>query len=108
MKKLFALALLSIVAITTSAQEESYKAAMEQLNQQGQAIVNQYRELMKNDPKNEKPTTLAQIAKLELAMDSLSKEQVKLVRRIARENKNNMIPVPYIKDTMYELGYEGL
>ena len=33
---------------------------------------------------------------------------MKLVRKIIRENKNNRIPVPYIKDAMYGLGYEGL
>ena len=108
MKKLMTIALLCIIAITGSAQDEVYKAEMEQLDIQGQAIINQYKELMKTDPKNEKPTTSAQVVRMERMLDSIAQEQVKLVRRIARENKQNQIPVPYIKEAMYDLGYEGL
>ncbi len=109
MKKILTLALMAIAALGAHAQdEESYKAAMEQLDIEGQAVIAQYKSLMERDPKSEQPATKAMVVRLAERLDSVSAEQIKLVRRIARENRGNMIPVPYIKEAMYELGYEGL
>ena len=109
MKKIFNLTLLTFAAISVCAQsEEVYKAEMEQLDILGRSVITQYKALMEKDPKGEQPATKAQIVRLSDALDSISGEQVKLVRRIIRENKDNQIPVPYINDAMYELGYEGL
>ena len=102
------LALLVIASLTAAAQEDAYKAEMDMLDAQGEAIVKQYKELMAKDPKRELPSTRAQITAYSNALDSISELQLQLVRRIIRENKNNQIPATYIKDAMYELGYEGL
>ena len=108
MKKIMTLALLAMCSLTMMAQEEVYKAEMDALDAQGEAIVKQYKELMKKDPNSEQPTTRAKITAFSQMLDSISNQQVQLIRRIAKENKKNQIPVPYIKDAMYELGYEGL
>lgn len=108
MKKLMTLALLAMTSLTMMAQEEVYKAEMDALDAQGEAIVNQYKALMEKDPNSEQPTTRAKITAFSQMLDSISNLQVQLIRRIAKENKKNQIPVPYIKDAMYELGYEGL
>ena len=108
MKKLMTLALLAMTSLTMMAQEEVYKAEMDALDAQGEAIVNQYKALMEKDPNSEQPTTRAKITAFSQMLDSISNLQVQLIRRIARENKKNQIPVPYIKEAMYELGYEGL
>ena len=102
------LALLVIASLTAVAQEDAYKAEMDMLDIQGEAIVKQYKELMAKDPKRELPATRAQITAFSHALDSISELQLKLVRRIIRENKHNQIPASYIKNAMYELGYEGL
>lgn len=102
------LVLLAMSSLAVMAQEEAYKAEMDALDMQGEAIVKQYKALMEKDPKKELPTTNAQITAFMQSLDSISKQQVQLIRRIARENKKNQIPVPYIKEAMYELGYEGL
>ena len=108
MKKLMTLALLAMCSLTMMAQEEVYKAEMDALDAQGEAIVKQYKALMEKDPNSEQPTTRAKITAFSQMLDSISNQQVQLIRRIARENKKNQIPVSYIKDAMYELGYEGL
>jgi len=108
MKRIITMALLAIAAMTTFAQDEVYKAEMEQLDKQGEAIIKQYKELMAQDPKSEQPTTKARITAYAQMLDSISNQQIELIKRIARENQNNLIPVPYIKDAMYGLGYEGL
>ncbi len=108
MKRIITLAILAIAAITTFAQDEAYKAEMDMLDKQGEAIIQQYKELMAQDPKGEQPTTKAKITGFAKMLDDISSKQIELVKRIARENQNNMIPVPYIKEAMYELGYEGL
>ena len=108
MKKLMTLALLALTSLTMMAQEEVYKAEMDALDAQGEAIVKQYKELMEKDPNSEQSTTRAKITAFSQMLDSISNLQVQLIRRIAKENKKNQIPVPYIKDAMYELGYEGL
>ncbi|MCH5307695.1 MAG: TlpA family protein disulfide reductase [Prevotella sp.] len=108
MKRILTIALIALTTLTACAQEDVYKAEMEVLDAQGEAILQQYRELMKNDPKGEQPATKAKVTMLSDMLDSLGQVQVQLVRRIIRENKDNEIPVPYIKNAMYELGYEGL
>jgi thiol-disulfide isomerase/thioredoxin len=108
MKRILTIALLAIAAISAHAQEDVYKAEMDILDAQGEAIIKEYKELMKADPKGEKPTTSIKVVQLSAALDSISDEQLKLVKRIIRENKHNQIPASYIKEAMYELGYEGL
>lgn len=108
MKRLFIIAFMAIAAISVFAQEDVYKSEMDALDAQGEAIIKEYRELMKDDPKSEKSITRIKITQLSAALDSISDEQLKLVKRIIRENKNNQLPVSYIKESMYELGYEGL
>ena len=63
---------------------------------------------MQQDPRAEQPATKERITKLSAMLDSVSTQQMQLVRRIIRENQDNQIPVNYINDAMYELGYEGL
>ena len=99
---------MAIATISAHAQEDVYKAEMDILDAQGEFIIKEYRELMKADPKGEKPTTAIKVKQFSAALDSISNEQLKLVKRIIRENKHNQLPVSYIKEAMYELGYEGL
>ena len=108
MKRLFTGTLMLCMALFANAQEDIYRAEMQQYDLQGEAIIKQYRELMKKDPKGEKPETKAKVVRLSEMLDSISGLQLTLVRRIIRENKNNQIPASYIKEAMYELGYEGL
>jgi thiol-disulfide isomerase/thioredoxin len=108
MKRILTIALMVIAAISAHAQEDVYKAEMDILDAQGEAIIKEYKELMKADPKGEKPTTSIKVVQLSAALDSISDEQLKLVKRIIHENKHNQIPASYIKEAMYELGYEGL
>ena len=54
MKRLFIIAFMAIAAISVFAQEDVYKSEMDILDAQGDAIIKEYRELMKDDPKAEK------------------------------------------------------
>lgn len=108
MKKILTLALLAVTALAVSAQEDKYKAEMDMLDAQGEAIIKQYKELTEKDPKSEQPATRAKIVAYSQMLDSISNLQVQLIRRIARENKQNQLPASYIAEAMYELGYEGL
>ncbi len=108
MKRIITMAILALMAMSSFAQDEKYKAEMDMLDKQGEAIIKQYKDLMTQDPKGEQPTTKAKITGFAQMLDDISSKQIELVKRIARENQNNMIPVPYIKEAMYELGYEGL
>lgn len=108
MKKILTLALLAVTALVASAQEDKYKAEMDMLDAQGEAIIKQYKELTEKDPKSEQPATRAKIVAYSQMLDSISNLQVQLIRRIARENKQNQLPASYIAEAMYELGYEGL
>lgn len=108
MKRLLSLAVAVLMAVGAMAQEEIYQAEMQQLDIQGEAIIQQYKALMQQDPRAEQPATKERITKLSAMLDSVSTQQMQLVRRIIRENQDNQIPVTYINDAMYELGYEGL
>ena len=108
MKKILTMLFFLLTVLTAGAQEDLYKAEMQQYDIQGEAIVKEYRDLMTKDPKGEQPATKEKVQQLALMLDSISAKQLTLVKRIVRENKHNNIPVPYINDAMYELGYEGL
>jgi thiol-disulfide isomerase/thioredoxin len=90
------------------AQEDVYKAEMDALDAQGEAIIQQYRDLMKKDPKNEKPETKAKIVELMEALDALGDQQIQLMKRIIRENQDNDIPVKYIIEALPVLDYDAL
>lgn len=108
MRRILSIVLFACCVLAGQAQEDVYKAEMDIIDAQGEALIQQYRELMKQDPKGEQPATKAKVTQISDMLDSLSQVQMTLVLRIIRENKQNDIPVPYIKSSMYELGYEGL
>lgn len=99
---------MAIAAISAQAQQEIYETEMAVLDARGETLIKEYRELMKSDPKGEKATTQKRVTQLSAMLDSISVEQIKLVKRIIRENKDNQLPARYIKEAMYDLGYEGL
>lgn len=98
----------AVCALNMMAQEDVYKAEMDALDAQGEAIIQQYRDLMKKDPKNEKPETKAKIVELMEALDALGDQQIQLMKRIIRENQDNDIPVKYIIEALPVLDYEAL
>ncbi len=108
MKKILTLAVLMLAALSLQAQDDPYKEEMDILDAQGEAIMKQYQVLKQADPNGEQAVTRVRVAHLAQMLDSISNEQLLLVKRIIRENKQNHIPVSYIKEAMYDLGYEGL
>ena len=108
MKRFATLLLAALGMLAAHAQDDPYKPEMDALDMQGEAIVKEYRAVTALDPKAQKPETKYKVQRLSQMLDSISNEQVKLIRRIIRENKNNQIPVPYIAESMYALGYDGL
>ena len=108
MKRLFTILLLTVAVCTAHAQEDVYKAEMDIIDAQCENIIQQYRELIKQDPKGEQPATKAKMVVLVAQLDSLSEMGIDLVKRIIRENKNNDIPVSYIVKFKDMLGYDGL
>ena len=108
MKRLLTLLTIVIATLTVSAQDDPYKVEMEAIDMQGEAVMNEYRRLMQADPKGEKQVTKTRVVQLSAQLDSLADVQLRLIKKIIRDNKNNQIPVKYISDAMYQLGYEGL
>ncbi len=108
MKRLLTLLTIVLATLTVSAQDDPYKVEMEAIDMQGEAVMNEYRRLMQADPKGEKQVTKTRVVQLSAQLDSLADVQLRLIKKIIRDNKNNQIPVKYISDAMYQLGYEGL
>ena len=108
MRKILTFLFCFLSVLTAGAQEDIYKAEMQQYDIEGEAIVKEYRDLMTKDPNGELPGTKKKVQELATMLDSVSIKQLKLVKRIIRDNKRNNIPVSYINSAMYELGYEGL
>ena len=108
MKRFLTFMAFAVCALNMMAQEDVYKAEMDALDAQGEAIIQQYRDLMKKDPKNEKPETKAKIVELMEALDALGDQQIQLMKRIIRENQDNDIPVKYIIEALPVLDYEAL
>lgn len=108
MKRILSFLVLACCVLAVQAQKEVYDAELDLLDARCEAIVQKYRDFLKDDPKAEQPATKAKIVELYAQLDSLSEAGVNLVMRIIRENKNNDIPVPYIVKFKDLLGYDGL
>ena len=96
------------ISLGAYAQEDVYKVQMDAIDAQGEQVMKEYRALREKDPKGELPETKARIVQLSNQMDSLSGVQLKLVRTIIRDNKNNTIPAKYILSAMYDFDYNEL
>ena len=109
MKKLITLALMA-VTMTAQAQThvDPYQPLMDAIDQQAENILKEYRALQQKDPKGELPESKAKARILSERMDSLGEVQLKIVREIIRDNRDNELPAKYIKDAMYQLSYEDL
>ena len=81
---------------------------MDLLDAQGQQVLQEFRALQRQDPEGQQPATKARTKVLADRMDSLQQVQLDLVRQIIRDNPDNQIPVGYIREAMYELGYDNL
>ena len=109
MKRLITLALVA-VAFTAQAQNyvDPYKPLMDAIDAQGDNILKEYHAIQLKDPKGELPESRVKAKILSDRLDSLGNEQIKLIMEIVRDNRDNQLPVKYIMDAMYELGYENL
>lgn len=109
MKKIIAIALLA-VGMTAQAQTgiDPYKPLMEAYDKQANDIMEQFKAIQKNDPNGEKPESKEKAKVLSDRLDSIGEAQFRLVKEIIRDNRDNDLPVPYIKDAMYQFSYEEL
>ena len=109
MKKIITLALFAIT-MTAQAQttNDPYKPLMDAYDQQADNILKEYRALHEKDPNGEIPENKAKAKILSDRLDSLGNEQLKLIKEIIRDNRDNELPAKYIKEAMYQFSYEEL
>jgi peroxiredoxin len=81
---------------------------MEAFDAQGEKIMKEFKAIQEKDPNGELPESKAMAKILSDRLDSLGEEQLKLIREIIRDNRDNDLPVKYIKEAMYQLSYEDL
>ena len=109
MKKLIISAL---IAVATTAQAQTtidpYQPMMDAFDKQAEKIMNEFKAIQEKDPKGELPESKEKARILSERLDSLGDAQLEFIKEIIRDNKENDLPVKYIKDAMYQLGYEGL
>lgn len=109
MKKLIISAL---IAVTMTAQAQTtidpYQPMMDAFDKQAERIMSEFKAIQEKDPKGELPESKEKARILSDRLDSLGEAQIEFVREVIRDNKNSDLPVKYIKDAMYQLGYEGL
>lgn len=109
MRKLITMALLATTLGAFAQQQDPYRARMDAIDAQGEKVMNEFRALREKAKTNGNDEAIqARVNQLSATLDSLSEEQLKLVRTIIRDNKNNTIPASYIKDAMYDFSYEEL
>ena len=109
MKKLIISAL---IAVTMTAQAQTtidpYQPMMDAFDKQAEKIMNEFKAIQEKDPKGELPESKEKARILSERLDSLGDAQLEFIKEIIRDNQDNDLPVRYIKDAMYQLGYEGL
>lgn len=109
MKKLFTIVFM-VITMTIQAQNhiDPYQPLMEAFDAQGEKIMKEFKAIQEKDPNGELPESKAMAKILSDRLDSLGEEQLKLIREIIRDNRDNDLPVKYIKEAMYQLSYEDL
>jgi hypothetical protein len=109
MKKLIISAL---IAVATTAQAQTtidpYQPMMDAFDKQAEKIMNEFKAIQKKDPKGELPESKEKARILSERLDSLGDAQLEFVKEIIRDNKENDLPVNYIKEAMYQFSYEEL
>ena len=108
MKRIATLTLLLATILTMQAQNDPYKAEMENYQKQENAVFAEYKKLYQQEAKQQTASGQAQLEQLEAQMNQLEEQQVALVVRIAKENRNSQLPAQYIKDAAYGLSFEQL
>jgi thiol-disulfide isomerase/thioredoxin len=87
---------------------DPYQPMMDAFDKQAEKIMNEFKAIQEKDPKGELPESKEKARILSERLDSLGDAQLEFIKEIIRDNKENDLPVKYIKDAMYQLGYEGL
>lgn len=109
MKKLIISAL---IAVATTAQAQTtidpYQPMMNAFDKQAEKIMNEFKAIQKKDPKGELPESKEKARILSERLDSLGDAQLEFIKEIIRDNKENDLPVNYIKEAMYQFSYEEL
>ncbi len=108
MKKLLTLALMLVTMLTAQAQNDPYKAEMEGFLAQERTIYNEYRSLYQQQSQQPTAEGQARMEQLEAQLEALERKQVELTLRIAREQHDTQLAVPYIKNAAYSLSFEQL
>ena len=108
MKKLLTLALMLVTMLTAQAQNDPYKAEMEGFLAQERTIYNEYRSLYQQQSQQPTAEGQARMEQLETQLEALERKQVELTLRIAREQHDTQLAVPYIKNAAYSLSFEQL
>ena len=109
MKKLIISAL---IAVATTAQAQTtidpYQPMMDAFDKQAEKIMNEFKAIQEKDPKGELPESKEKARILSERLDSLGDAQLEFIKEIIRDNKENDLPVNYIKEAMYQFSYEEL
>ena len=108
MKKLMAIAMMLVTMLAAQAQNDPYKAEMDGYLQQEKAIYNEYKALYQQQSQQPTAEGQARLEQLESQLEALDQKQVELTVRIARENHDNQLAVPYIKNAAYSFTFEQL
>ncbi len=106
MKKLLTLALMLVTMLTAQAQNDPYKAEMDGYQAQEQTIYDEYKELFQQQSQKQTAEGQARIEQLEAQLEAIDKKKVDLVVRIAKEQHDTQLAVPYIKDAAYSFDFE--
>ena len=108
MKKLMTLALALVTMLTAQAQNDAYQQEMDGYLEQERTVYKEYQTLHQQQARQQTTEGQARLAQLEDQMNALERKQVDLVVRIAREQKDNMTAVPYIKNAAYSMTFDQL
>jgi peroxiredoxin len=76
--------------------------------EQERTVYKEYQTLHQQQARQQTTEGQARLAQLEDQMNALERKQVDLVVRIAREQKDNMTAVPYIKNAAYSMTFDQL
>lgn len=108
MKKIITLVLLFVTTLTVQAQDTPYMAELEGYLAQEKTVYNEYKTLRQQQSQQKTADGQARLAQLESQLEQLEHQQIDLVMRIVRENHDNQVPLPYIKEYAYSLSFEQM
>lgn len=106
MKRLLILAAIALTGLSAQAQTDPLKQAIDSLDAIAEQAMAEYATIYKAEQKTE--ADQERMKQLAAQLNGIEKQEINMIVNYAKDNQDNMKPVPFLAEVAYALSYEQL